>query len=136
MGLESIFNVLDRDRNGIRPFTALVVLFALVGVVAGVTGVSALGFMDGVSGPVQAGVSVTSNETAGTVTVTWTSNQNAEYLDVALVSTETGTAVETRRLDAVGESTTLTRDGTTETVRVVVTAVQGTSSTVIHDGVR
>lgn len=76
---------------------------------------------------VQAGASVEVDD-ADTVEVTWTSNQNAEYLSATFESDTAG--VDQRRLDDVGESTTYEGDDG-ETVQVTVTAHAGDRSTVI-----
>jgi len=68
------------------------------------------------------------DEDAATITVTWTSNQNADSLDVTFAPSS-GDAVQ-RTLQSVGEATTYEgSDG--ESVQVTVRGVGGDSSTVI-----
>lgn len=135
MGLEKIFNKLDGG-GPISPFTALIVLLGLFALVVGLTGASAIGLADGISGPVQAGASITTDSTSETVKVTWTTNQNADYLDVAVVNPTTGKTIDSDRLDTVGETVTIDATGQTESVRIVIRAVDNDRSNVIHDAER
>lgn len=73
----------------------------------------------------QAGARVTTNSTAGTITVTWTSNQNVHYL---MVSTDCTTDINTR-LTTVGDNATAT--GCNGTHHVTVTGHADDAVTVI-----
>ena len=135
MGIEKIFNVLSGG-GPISPFTALVVLLGLFGLVVGLTGFSTIGIADGMAGPTQAGVSVSEDSERGRITVTWTSNQNADYLDIVVTDSSSGAPVQTARLGSVGESVSLWGGNDVRSVQMIVTAVNDDGQTVIYDSTR
>lgn len=122
----------------------LVVVVAVLVVLAAIVGSFVLGVGGEVDTSVQAGATVTTDETAGTAEVVWTSNQNADHLivewsttggDVAVGSLESAQQVDedAARIGELGGSVTLAEDdpdGTT-TISITVTAVGEDGESVI-----
>lgn len=139
----------DPSEGGGDRLYAAVIALALLGVLLVVGAVGAYGTFvmttgDTLEAEVQAGAAVESNATAGTVRVTWASNQNADRLvvstaggtDVLRVAGTTGPVSVTDDgvvLGATGASVVLERrpDADAGSVELVVVAERDAVSTVI-----
>jgi FlaG/FlaF family flagellin (archaellin) len=124
----------------------LVVAAVVLVVLAAIIGTFVLGVGGEVEAGPQAGAAITTDEEAGTATVTWTSNQNADHLvvewstsggSVTVDGVDGGEPVDDARvrLTDVGGSVTLAEDDppTDTTILFTVSAVNEDGETVILD---
>jgi flagellin-like protein len=116
------------DERGVSPVIGVILMVAITVILAAVIGTFVLNLGGSVSTNVQAGASVTTDGDADEITVTWSSNQNADYLTV---STDCGTDIASSIKD-VGSSETATGcTGGTHHVTVTAHTAEGDSTVII-----
>jgi flagellin-like protein len=153
--MEKLKATFDADDRAVSPVIGVILMVAITVVLAAVIGTMVLGMGDNVQSNVQAGLNVAadSNDSAaeGTVDVTWNNNQNADTIEVKVVSadgadlagdgvsppnnTVSSGSSQTVTLDDVGDTFTVTESSNTSTdVKIVATAIgEDGASTVIYD---
>jgi flagellin-like protein len=111
-------NLFQEDDRAVSPVIGVILMVAITVILAAVIGTFVLNLGGSVSTNVQAGASVTAED--GDITVTWTSNQNADYL-TATTDKSGPCTFSGGSISQVGQSLT-TGDCTGKTVKVTVTA--------------
>lgn len=110
------------DSKGVRaasPVIGIILMVAITVILAGIIGVFVLNLGSGVNENIKAGASVETTSD-NTLEVTWTSNQNANELNIDV----TGCTSESTTLTSVGDTfTTATPCSGGDTASVVVTAI-------------
>ena len=102
MELKTLFQA-DDDR-AVSPVIGVILMVAITVILAAVIGTFVLGLGDDIEQEVNAGATI--NEDANSVTVTWTSQGNADELEVLV--TDEDDNEEEKVLGSVGASTTVT----------------------------
>jgi flagellin-like protein len=111
-------NLFQEDDRAVSPVIGVILMVAITVILAAVIGTFVLNLGGSVQSNVQAGASVTAD--GGDITVTWTSNQNADYLTATLGDTSACTTAFSGSATEVGQS--LTAGDCSGTVKVTVTA--------------
>jgi flagellin-like protein len=126
------------DDRAVSPVIGVILMVAITVILAAVIGTFVLNLGGSVQENVQAGVSVECDAgDAGEDTITWTSNQNADNLNITSVNEdgtdETGT-LSSQTIPNVGGSETYTEQtntGNDSEVSLTIAAEKGDQSTVI-----
>lgn len=123
-----------QDDDAVSPVIGVILMVAITVILAAVIGTFVLDLGSQVDTNIQAGATVKADASADTITVTWTSNQNAENLTVNLNGTEHSNSP----LQNVGESVQFNGSSTPSVTdgaehHIIVTATKGAQSTVIVD---
>ena len=77
-----MFDTLRNEDRAVSPVIGVILMVAITVILAAVIGTFVLGLGDSIQTNVQAGASVTPSSGDNTVGITYTSNQNANYLTV------------------------------------------------------
>jgi flagellin-like protein len=115
----------DMDDRGVSPVIGVILMVAITVILAAVIASFVLGFGDSVSQNVQAGASITVDQSSDNVTVTWVSSGNADSLNVT--SSNGGASPGT--ISNVGQTVEISTVAVGDTI--TVTAVKGDQETVV-----
>ena len=140
----------NEDERAVSPVIGVILMVAITVILAAVIGTFVLDLGNDVGENVQAGASVSFDNSNDEFSVTWTSNQNAEHLNVSgsvngssydgtlcdvgdkITWEDSGVRGDTSG-SCIGNSATSVGFSDGDTVDVTVTAVKGESSTVVVD---
>jgi flagellin-like protein len=121
------------DDEAVSPVIGVILMVAITVILAAVIGTFVLNLGGSVQENVQAGVSIEHDGGNNEISATWTSNQNADEIDINFAdSTQTTTKLET--LNNVGNTATFdcVDKGTVgDQVDVTATGIAGDTSTVL-----
>jgi flagellin-like protein len=115
--------------RGVSPVIGVILMTAITVIMAAVIGTFVLNLGGSVQENVQAGISVEHVNGNDEVKVTWTSNQNADSIDLHF--DEEGAGVSTAQLTSVGETETYTCASDGSRVEVTATGVSDDTETVL-----
>jgi len=140
-----IDELLHGEDRGVSPVIGVILMVAITVILAAVIGTFVLNLGGSVQENIQAGANIECNGDGsgdtGTIKVTWTSNQNADKLNVS--SSDTGElsmgggvtstgSVYSAELTSVGQSVTFEESNTNSVnIDITVTGVSGQTSTVV-----
>jgi flagellin-like protein len=120
-------NSVHGDTRAVSPVIGVILMVAITVILAAVIGTFVLNLGGSVQENVQAGVSIEHDGGNNEIKITWTTNQNADSIDVQV---DDGGSVSTASLTNVGDSKTFScTDG--NQVDVTATGINGDSSTVL-----
>ena len=128
----------ESDYRAISPVIGVVIMVAITVVLAAVIGVFVLDLGNDIDKNVQAGANVKGNSDEGTISITYTHKEDAEYLVVSIGANSSWASDSDAVLSSVGDTVTYPTDGSpplSGDQQVVIVAHRKDQSTVIFDKV-